>query len=117
VYGELQKALRTDVEPLRQAFYRSHPSGTHDRVIRRATELANAFGTDELMFIFKDGAMPISTAKGGMRLFAKRAMPPLKQLKPQPLTANVMSQNHQSMTSRQAGLFTARSANRGLSDY
>ena len=47
VYGQLQAALRQDADPFRQAFYRSHPWGTPDQVIKRATELAEAFGTDE----------------------------------------------------------------------
>jgi len=39
-------------------------------VIRRATYLPNAFGTDEIMFIFKYGAMPMVAAEKSMRLFA-----------------------------------------------
>jgi alkanesulfonate monooxygenase SsuD/methylene tetrahydromethanopterin reductase-like flavin-dependent oxidoreductase (luciferase family) len=87
-YGELQKALRQDAEPFRQAFYRSHPWGTADQVIRRATELANAFGTDEIMFIFKYGSMPMGDAEKSMRLFAREVMPALKELNPEPLTVN-----------------------------
>src|SRR4051794_24361804 len=62
VYGELQNALRKDASPFRQAFYRSHPWGTPDQVIGRTTELATAFGTDEIMFVFKYGSMPMATA-------------------------------------------------------
>jgi alkanesulfonate monooxygenase SsuD/methylene tetrahydromethanopterin reductase-like flavin-dependent oxidoreductase (luciferase family) len=62
-YGELQKALRQDADPFRQAFYRSHPWGTPDQVIKRASELANAFGTDEIMFIFKYGSMPMTATE------------------------------------------------------
>lgn len=87
-YGELQKALRKDAEPFRQAFYRSHPWGTPDQVIKRATELANAFGTDEIMFVFKYGSMPMATAEKSMRLFAKEVMPALKGLSPEPLAVN-----------------------------
>jgi hypothetical protein len=87
-YGELQKALRQDADPFRQAFYRSHPWGTADQVIRRATELANAFGTDEIMFIFKYGSMPMGDAEKSMRLFAREVMPALKELNPEPLTVN-----------------------------
>ena len=87
-YGELQKALRKDAEPFRQAFYRSHPWGTPDRVIGRATELANSFGTDEIMFIFKYGSMPMAATEKSMRLFAKEVMPALKELNPEPLTVN-----------------------------
>jgi alkanesulfonate monooxygenase SsuD/methylene tetrahydromethanopterin reductase-like flavin-dependent oxidoreductase (luciferase family) len=87
-YGELQKALRQDSDPFRQAFYRSHPWGTPDQVIERASELANAFGTDEIMFIFKYGSMPMAATEKSMRLFAKEVMPALKQLSPEPLTVN-----------------------------
>ena len=87
-YGELQKALRKDAEPFRQAFYRSHPWGTPDQVIGRATELANSFGTDEIMFIFKYGSMPMAATEKSMRLFAKEVMPALKELNPEPLTVN-----------------------------
>jgi len=87
-YGELQKALRKDAEPFRQAFYRSHPWGTPDQVIGRATELANSFGTDEIMFIFKYGSMPMAATENSMRLFAKEVMPALKELNPEPLTVN-----------------------------
>jgi len=87
-YGELQKALRKDAEPFRQAFYRSHPWGTPDQVIKRATDLANAFGTDEIMFIFKYGSMPMGAAEKSMRLFAKEVMPALQELNPEPLTIN-----------------------------
>jgi alkanesulfonate monooxygenase SsuD/methylene tetrahydromethanopterin reductase-like flavin-dependent oxidoreductase (luciferase family) len=87
-YGELQKALRQDADPFRQAFYKSHPWGTPDQVIRRATELANSFGTDEIMFIFKYGSMPMGDAEKSMRLFAREVMPALKELNPEPLTVN-----------------------------
>ena len=85
-YGDLQNALRKDASPFRQAFYRSHPWGTPDQVIKRASELANAFGTDEIMFVFKFGSMPMATAEKSMRVFAKEVMPALKELNPAPLT-------------------------------
>jgi hypothetical protein len=84
-YGDLQNALRKDASPFRQAFYRSHPWGTPEQTIARATELANAFGTDEIMFVFKYGSMPMATAEKSMRLFAKEVMPALKELHPTPL--------------------------------
>ena len=48
-------------------------------------ELAEAFGTNEIMFIFKYGSMPIDKALASMRLFAKEVMPALKELNPLPL--------------------------------
>jgi alkanesulfonate monooxygenase SsuD/methylene tetrahydromethanopterin reductase-like flavin-dependent oxidoreductase (luciferase family) len=87
-YGQLQAALRQDADPFRQAFYRSHPWGTPDQVIKRATELALAFGTDEIMFIFKYGSMPMAASEKSMRLFAEEVLPALKELNPEPLTAS-----------------------------
>jgi alkanesulfonate monooxygenase SsuD/methylene tetrahydromethanopterin reductase-like flavin-dependent oxidoreductase (luciferase family) len=87
-YGELQNALRQDSSPFRQGWYKSHPWGTPDQAIRRATELANAFGADEIMFTFKYGSMPIEKAEKSMRLFAKEVMPALQELRPEPLSVN-----------------------------
>jgi alkanesulfonate monooxygenase SsuD/methylene tetrahydromethanopterin reductase-like flavin-dependent oxidoreductase (luciferase family) len=84
-YGAQQDALRKDPSPFKLGFYRSHPWGTPEQTIKRATELANAFGTNELMFIFKYGAMPMAAAEKSMRLFAKEVMPALKALNPKPL--------------------------------
>ncbi|HTW86936.1 MAG TPA: LLM class flavin-dependent oxidoreductase [Candidatus Binataceae bacterium] len=86
-YGQLQKALRQDADPFRQAFYRSHPWGTPDQVINRAGELAEAFGTDEIMFIFKYGSMPMAATEKSMKLFAREVMPALKDLNPEPISA------------------------------
>ena len=38
---------------------------------QQATELAEAFGTNEIMFIFKYGSMPIDKAAKSMQLFAR----------------------------------------------
>jgi len=86
-YGAQSDALRNDPTPFRMGFFKSHPWGTPDKTIARATELANAFGTDEIMFIFKYGSMPIELAEKSMRLFAKEVMPALKELNPEPLAA------------------------------
>ena len=86
-YGAQSEALRKDASPFTQGFYNSHPWGTPEQTVARATELANAFGTDEIMFIFKYGAMPMAVAEKSMRLFAKEVMPALKELKPEPLAA------------------------------
>ena len=77
-YGAQSEVLRKDPSPFKQSFYRSHPWGTPDKTIARVTELANAFGADEIMFIFKYGAMPMATAEKSMRLFAKEVMPVLE---------------------------------------
>src|ERR1019366_3554656 len=85
--GAPSDALRKDATPFTRGFFNSHPWGTPAQTIARATELANAFGTDELMFIFKYGAMPMAMAEKSMRLFAKEVMPALKELNPKPLVA------------------------------
>jgi hypothetical protein len=82
-YGALQKELGQDADPFRQAFHRSHPWRTPDQMIRRASELASAFGTDEIMFIFKYGSMPMAATKKSMRLFAEEVMAALKGLSPE----------------------------------
>jgi hypothetical protein len=84
-YGAQQEAMRKDPSPFKRGFYNSHPWGTPEQTIRRATELANAFGTDEIMFVFKYGAMPMALAQKSMRLFAREVMPALKELNPAPL--------------------------------
>ena len=84
-YGAQSDALRKDASPFKQGFYNSHPWGTPKQTIARATELAKAFGTNEIMFIFKYGAMPMAIAEKSMRLFAKEVMPALKELNPEPL--------------------------------
>jgi alkanesulfonate monooxygenase SsuD/methylene tetrahydromethanopterin reductase-like flavin-dependent oxidoreductase (luciferase family) len=84
-YGAQSDALRKDPSLFTRGFYNSHPWGTPAQTIARATELAQAFGTDELMFIFKYGAMPMAMAEKSMRLFAKEVLPALKALNPKPL--------------------------------
>jgi hypothetical protein len=87
-YGELQKALRQEANPFRQAFCRSHPWGTPDQVIKRASELANAFGTDEIMFILQYGSIRMAATEKSMRLFANEVMVALKELAPAPPGVN-----------------------------
>ena len=91
-YGAQSDVLRQDPTLFTRGFYNSHPWGTPEQVIKRATELANAFGTDEIMFIFKYGAMPIDQAEKSMRLFAREVMPALKALNPKPITADAPSE-------------------------
>ena len=86
-YGQMQRALREDATPFREGFFRTHPWGTPDQTIKRATELAIEFGVDEIMFIFKYGSMPMSVAEKSMRLFAKEVMPALQELNAMPIAA------------------------------
>lgn len=86
-YGAMQKGLSEDAAPFLDGFYGSHPWGTPEQVIKRTAELAEAFGTDEIVFIFKYGSMPIEQAEKSMRLFAKEVMPELKKLNPAAIEA------------------------------
>ncbi len=84
-YGAVQEALSQDASPFLRGFFDSHPWGTPEQTIERATELAHAFGTNEIMFVFKYGGMPIDEARSSMELFAREVMPALKELEPAPL--------------------------------
>ncbi len=86
-YGALQQMLRSDASPFLQGFFGSHPWGTPDQTIARATELAELFGTNEIMFVFKYGSMPIEKATKSMKLFAKEVLPALNELHPAPMEA------------------------------
>jgi alkanesulfonate monooxygenase SsuD/methylene tetrahydromethanopterin reductase-like flavin-dependent oxidoreductase (luciferase family) len=88
-YGIMQKALSADPTPFLRGFFNSHPWGTPEQVIRRASELAEMFGTDEIMFIFKYGSMPMAAAEKSMTLFAKEVMPALRALNPRPIEVRV----------------------------
>jgi alkanesulfonate monooxygenase SsuD/methylene tetrahydromethanopterin reductase-like flavin-dependent oxidoreductase (luciferase family) len=82
-YAAQSEAMRKDSSEFKRGFYNSHPWGTPAQTIARATALANTFGTNELMFVFKYGDMPMDEAERSMRLFAKEVMPALKALNPQ----------------------------------
>jgi len=84
-YGEMQKALAADPTPFLRGFVDSHPWGTPEQTVRRATELAEQFGCEEVMFIFKYGSMPIELAEKSMRLFAREVIPALRELDPRPI--------------------------------
>jgi alkanesulfonate monooxygenase SsuD/methylene tetrahydromethanopterin reductase-like flavin-dependent oxidoreductase (luciferase family) len=86
-YGAISDALRGDAgETFRRGQYDTHPWGTPDEVIRMVTERAEAFGADEIMFVFKYGSMPIDVAEKSIRLFASDVMPALRKLDPAPLS-------------------------------
>lgn len=87
-YSAISDAMRDGAaDVFRNEQVNCHPWGTPDEVIARSTELAEAFGADEIMFIFKYGSMPIEVAEKSMRLFAKEVMPALRQLNPAAITA------------------------------
>jgi alkanesulfonate monooxygenase SsuD/methylene tetrahydromethanopterin reductase-like flavin-dependent oxidoreductase (luciferase family) len=85
-YAAQSAAVRQDPTLFTHGFYGSHPWGTPKEVIARATELAEMFGANELMFVFKYGSMPIEEAEKSMKLFAKEVMPALQALSPAPIS-------------------------------
>ncbi len=86
-YAKQAAAMRKNADGFRRSFYDSNPWGTPDKVIARATELAEQFGANELMFVFRYGSMPIEKAEASMRLFAREVLPELQKLNPGPLRA------------------------------
>lgn len=88
-YAAMQDMIAERKDEFMREFFYSHPWGTPEKVIARASELAEAFGADELMFVFKYGSMPIELARNSMNLFAKEVMPALKELSPQPLEVSL----------------------------
>ncbi|MBM4258106.1 MAG: LLM class flavin-dependent oxidoreductase [Deltaproteobacteria bacterium] len=86
-YGAMTEALHKDVDIFRKAFVREHPWGTPDQIIAKVKRLAEAFGTSEIMFIFRYGGMPMKAAEKSMQLFAREVMPALKEMYPQPMQA------------------------------
>ena len=86
-YGAVQAALRQDPTPFMRGFFNEHPWGTPDQTIARTKELAETFGCEEIMFIFKYGGMRMDVAEKSMRLFAREVMPALKELNPRPIAA------------------------------
>jgi len=71
-------------------------------------ELAQVFGTDEIMFVFKYGSMPMAATEKSMRLFAKQVMPALKELSPQPLTVNGHAAESSPRQQQAAGVVSRR---------
>jgi alkanesulfonate monooxygenase SsuD/methylene tetrahydromethanopterin reductase-like flavin-dependent oxidoreductase (luciferase family) len=84
-YGAMSDALHRDVEIFRKAFVREHPWGTPDQVIAKVKQLAEAFGTSEIMFVFKYGGMPMKAAEQSMQLFAREVLPALRDIRPAPM--------------------------------
>ncbi|NQV20817.1 MAG: LLM class flavin-dependent oxidoreductase [Rhodospirillales bacterium] len=91
-YGTMQQALREDSSPFRRGFYETHPWGTPEKIIKEATELATSFGTDEIIFLFKYGSMPIDVAEKSMRLFAKEVIPALHELTTKPIEVQLAAE-------------------------
>jgi alkanesulfonate monooxygenase SsuD/methylene tetrahydromethanopterin reductase-like flavin-dependent oxidoreductase (luciferase family) len=85
-YAERAAALREDASPFLNGFVERHPWGTPDMVIEKITELAEQFGTSEIMGIFRYGGMPADDAQRNMRLFAEKVLPVVQRLNPAPMS-------------------------------
>jgi alkanesulfonate monooxygenase SsuD/methylene tetrahydromethanopterin reductase-like flavin-dependent oxidoreductase (luciferase family) len=86
-YAANAEMLRANADLFRRSFFGGHPWGTPAQVIEKTRVLADAFGTSEIMFIFKYGAMPLAEAEKSMRLFAKEVLPAVKAFNPSPIVA------------------------------
>ncbi len=84
-YGARAKALREDATPFLRGFYDRHPWGTPDMVVDKLSELAEQFGTSEVMCVFRYGGMDHATAARSMELFADQVLPKVQQLNPAPM--------------------------------
>lgn len=84
-YGAMADILKDNKDLFLRGFFNSHPWGTPEQTIARATELAEQFGTNEIMFVFRYGSMPLDKARASMNLFAREVMPALKELSPRPM--------------------------------
>lgn len=84
-YGERAAALRADPTPFLQGFYDRHPWGTPAMVIDKMSELAEQFGTSEIMCVFRYGGMGYEEARRSMELFADQVMPAVRSLSPAPI--------------------------------
>ena len=88
-YAANADALRNNASLFTHSFFEQHPWGTPQQVIEKTRVLAELFGTSEIMFIFKYGAMPMEEATRSMRLFAKEVLPAIKKFNPGPMTATL----------------------------
>ena len=88
-YARNAANVRADPEAFRQNFVRDHPLGNPDQVIAQTRYLAETFGASEIMFSFKYGNMPIERAERSLEMFAREALPALKEIDAAPLQPEV----------------------------
>ncbi len=86
-YAARSEAIGQDGSAFAETFIAGHPWGTPEMIIERTRELAEAFGTSEITFVFKYGGMPLEMAQKSMNLFAREVLPAIKELNPAPLSA------------------------------
>ncbi len=90
-YAARSAAIGQDASAFAKAFIGGHPWGTPETIIERTRELAEAFGTSEITFVFRYGGMPQELAQKSMNLFAKEVLPAIKELNPAPLSGEMFT--------------------------
>lgn len=88
-YAAGAEVLRQDPAAFVRGFLKDHPYGTPDQIITKTKELAELFGTAEIMFIFRYGGLSMQQAEKSMRLFAREVLPALKELSPGPVQPTI----------------------------
>ena len=84
-YAARSAALRADPGAFGRVFVSEHPWGTPEMVIEKMTRLAEAFGTSEIMCVFRYGSMGAKEARQNMTMFADTVMPHVRTLNPTPI--------------------------------
>ena len=85
-YAQRAAALRSDPTPFLDGFFARHPWGTPEMVVEKISELAEQFGTSEIMGVFRYGGMSHAEAARSMALFAEQALPEVQRLDPAPMS-------------------------------
>ena len=84
-YAARSEVLRKDPTTFTGVFVAQHPWGTPEMVIEKLSNLAEQFGTSEIMCVFRYGGMGADEAERNMRLFADKVLPHVRQLHPRPI--------------------------------
>jgi alkanesulfonate monooxygenase SsuD/methylene tetrahydromethanopterin reductase-like flavin-dependent oxidoreductase (luciferase family) len=84
-YAANAEILRANPDAFLQGFLQDHPIGTPDEIIKQTRHLAETFGSDEIMFIFKYGGMSLAQSEKSMQLFAQEVIPALHEFNPAPI--------------------------------
>jgi len=95
-YAARSEAMKQDASLFAKGFVGGHPWGTPEMIIERTRQLADAFGTSEITFVFKYGGMPLEMAQKSMDLFAEAVLPAIRELNPAPIGPSAIRGRSQS---------------------
>ncbi len=84
-YAQRAAALRADPALFTRGFVDRHPWGTPAMVAEKIAGLAEAFGTSEMMCVFRYGSMGAAEAQRNIQLFAEQVLPEVRKLTPAPM--------------------------------